>query len=113
MLAEKISGATMKVCLLLAHNESRVGMVAREQLGVRAVPGVDAIVVPGLVSELPRWVSRLALAGPVVDCTNSSNGLLVIVIDRSGATSLCTLPLQSSPAVCAMNSGPGRPEDLA
>jgi len=67
---------------VLAHEQSNVGSIAREQLGERALPGSHAVVVPGLATELRRWVERLALSGLVYDCTSGSMGISVIVIDE-------------------------------
>jgi hypothetical protein len=72
---------------VLAGRQSNMASVVRELF-----PGVlaerDAVVVPGLAKELTKWIERLAVSGPVWDCTTSSAGLPVIVIDAANTMAL-------------------------
>ncbi len=77
--------------LLLAHERSKVGVVVREQLGGTVLRRSVAIVVPGLVQELPTWVERLALSRPVYDCTRSEQGVKVLVVDEHNEMTLVRL----------------------
>jgi len=52
----------------------------------------DAVVVPGLATELPKWIERLAVSGPVWDCTSSAQGISVILVDDSNVMALGRLP---------------------
>ena len=80
-----------QLLLVLAHRQSCLGdaisRFSTERLGSK-----EAVVLPGLMSELPTWLARLALAGPVVDCTDSEAGVSVIVVDAQGEMALWRLP---------------------
>lgn len=86
-LSARLDCEPTDLILLLADTASRVGAAAGERLGLPAV--TDVMVIPGLARDLPRWIARLALAGPVHDCTMSDIGVVVIVIDEHGETVLC------------------------
>ncbi len=98
VLAAKTGRAPAEIMFVLAHQESNVGMLAREQLGEGALPGSDAVVVPGLAQELPSWIARLALAGPLHDCTSGPAGIGVIVIDEHDEMALCRIPCLTTAA---------------
>lgn len=91
VLAAKVGRAPTDLMFVIAHRESNVGRLAQEQLGGRLVAGSEAVVVPGLASELVTWLTRLALAGPVVDCTSASAGIAIIVIDHHDEMTLVRL----------------------
>jgi hypothetical protein len=76
-----------ELVVLLAHKASRPGraLCGHVDLTTRN----DSLVVPGLARELPAWTAQLALSGPVYDCTTSSEGVAVIVIDEHGDMALC------------------------
>lgn len=98
LLAARSRRDTTEIIFLLAHQDSRVGRLAREQLGGWVIGGKAAVVVPGVAKDLPRWLERLALAGPVVDCTAGGRGVAVIVIDEDDAMALCRVPLVTAAA---------------
>lgn len=76
---------------LLAHTGSKVGRLALSGIGRQGVPGADAVVIPGLTCELVPWIERLALAGPVVDCTQSDEGVPIVVVDECNEMALCRI----------------------
>jgi hypothetical protein len=80
-----------KLLLVLAHRQSCLGdAIAR--LSAERFGSKEAVVLPGLTSELPTWLARLGLAAPVVDCTNGEAGVSVIVVDAHGEGALWRLP---------------------
>ena len=96
VLSGKIGRDPTDLMFVLAHERSNVGSIAREQRAGRVVAGTEAIIVPGLATELPTWVERLALAGPVHDCTNGLAGVVVIIIDEHNDMAVCRLAAVSN-----------------
>jgi|GEM_PF-6005387 len=92
LMATKSGIVPTKLLLILAHRQSCLGdAIARfsaERFGSK-----EAVVLPGLTSELPTWLARLALTGPVVDCTDGEAGVAVIVVDRQDEMALWRLPV--------------------
>jgi hypothetical protein len=86
VLAAKLGRAPADLMFVLAHDASKVSSVAREQLGQQVVTGSEAVIVPGLATELPTWIDRLALAGPVRDCMCRSSWSTSTVIWRCAAS---------------------------
>ena len=76
---------------VLAGRGSHVAGVIRELFPTVALCN-DAVVVPGLAAELPKWIERLAVSGPVWNSTTSSEGVPVILIDRLDAMTLLQFP---------------------
>lgn len=92
VLSTKVARAPTEIMFVVTHERSNVGSIAGLQLGLQVVTGSDAIIVPGLTRELPTWIARLALAGPVYDCMSDSAGIAVVVIDEHNEMALCRLP---------------------
>ncbi|MEI9948254.1 MAG: hypothetical protein WDO74_04570 [Pseudomonadota bacterium] len=103
VLAVKLGVNPTDVIFLLAHERSKVGVVVQGQLGGRVLPGSLAVVVPGLVQELPTWIERLALSGPVYDCTRSEQGVAVLVFDEHNEMTLVRLTHLSAASFDAQN----------
>ena len=78
---------------VLADLQSHVASAIRELLPT-AAPLKEAVVVPGLAMELPKWIERLAVSGPVWDCTALDTGILIIVIDEANTMAVFRLPDQ-------------------
>jgi len=98
VLAAKTGRAPAGIMFVLAHQGSNVGTLAREQLGDSVVNGSEAVIVPGLATELRTWVERLALAGPVYDSTSGLAGIAVLVIDQHDEVGLVRLACLTSAA---------------
>ena len=77
-----------KMMFVIADQRSGVGAVIRELCP--SIPK-DVVVLPGLEGELIAWIERLALSRPVWDCSGSSEGTAVIVIDGDGHQALLRL----------------------
>src|SRR5665213_3024769 len=83
LMATKSGIVAAKLLLVRAHRQSCLGdAIAR--LSTERFGSKEAVVLPGLTSELPAWLARLALAGPIVDCTDGEAGVSVIVVDEQG-----------------------------
>jgi hypothetical protein len=101
VLSAKAGRDPTEIMFVLAHRDSNVGTLAREQLGDRVVGGSEAVVVPGLATELDTWLARLALAGPVYDCTSGLVGIAVVVIDERNEMAVCRLSAVSDSGLTA------------
>src|SRR5687767_368690 len=87
-LATRKGIAPTDLMLVLAHRGSCLGhAIGRFTEGRPA--SRDALVLPGLARELPTWLERLAVVGPIWDCTSSADGVPVIVVDDLGTMALC------------------------
>jgi len=91
VLAAKSGGHPNGLMFVLAGRGSHIASVIRELFPTVALCN-DAVVVPGLAAELPRWIERLAVSGPVWDCTASSTGIPVLLIDGLDAMALLRFP---------------------
>ena len=76
---------------VLAARQSNIASVIQE-LFPNVALSKDAVLVPGLATELPKWIERLAVSGPVSDCTSSAQGISVILVDNSNVMALRRLP---------------------
>jgi hypothetical protein len=72
---------------VLAAERSNVARVIRA-LFPSVVAAKGSVVVPGLATELSKWIERLALSAPLVDCVTVDSGILIIVIDDANAMAL-------------------------
>jgi hypothetical protein len=91
VLAAKSGVHPNGLMFVLAARQSNIASVIRE-LFPGAIAVKDTVVVPGLVEELTKWIERLAVSGPVWDCTASSTGIPVLLIDDLDAIALLRFP---------------------
>jgi hypothetical protein len=87
LLTAKSGVRSDALMFVLAAQRSNVASVIREVFP-GALPAKESVVIPGLATELPKWIERLALSGPLVDCVTVDRGILVIVIDDANAMAL-------------------------
>jgi hypothetical protein len=76
---------------VLAGQRSNMASVIGELFPSVAL-GKETVIVPGLATELPKWIERMAVSGPVWDCTASSTGIPVLLIDDLDAIALLRFP---------------------
>jgi hypothetical protein len=95
-LAQKQGYDASEVLVVLAHRASRIGCAAQEHLDLSGTN--DVIVIPGLLRDLPAWIERMALTGPVYDHAGNDDGIAVIVVDATGEMALCRIDIETSAA---------------
>jgi hypothetical protein len=88
MLAAKNGMAPADVMFTLADRGGRIGRALGAAVPVSAI---GPAVLPGRAAELDAWVQRLALHGPVWDCTGGSTGIAVVLIDEHDAMAVVRL----------------------
>ena len=78
---------------VVADARGRIGGTLRVSLPLSSI---GPVVLPGRAAELEGWIERLALQGPVWDCTGGSKGgIAVILVDEGDAMAVARIPAAS------------------
>jgi hypothetical protein len=90
-LANRNGLAPKDIVFILADRKGRIGRALGAAVSVSAI---GPVVLPGRAAELQAWIQRLAVQGPVWDCTATDDGIAAIVIDHDDAMALCRVPFE-------------------
>lgn len=88
VLAAKNDMAAADIMFVMAERRGRIGGALGAALPLAAI---GPVVLPGRAAELQAWIQRLAVHGPIWDCTGANEGIAIILIDQHDAMALCRL----------------------